>query len=358
MKQATKLAVGVTTLMAATATSSIAAASACTPPHAPHAKQKTVTRVFARGGALTGPDDIVQLDGHIFVAFQNGVGAKGEPATNGRKTSTVVEYARSGRRLAQWNLTGKVDGMGADARHHRIIATVNEDANSSLYTISPERERGRSEYGAVRHYRYSANPLPHGGGTDSVVVRNGAIFITASAPAADRNGKTFSGAALYRVTLDDSVATVKPVLKDNAVATNAVTGARTTLNLSDPDSSLLMPRTSPRFAGDLMLDSQGDGQAIFLAHPGTRHQRATVLNLSTQVDDSAVATGRGSLFVVDSGKDQIIEISGRFTPGEVFASVPKDSTTLPGTLGLMNLRNGEVTAYQKVSNPKGLLFVR
>ena len=33
-------------------------------------------------------------------------------------------------------MAGKIDGMGADPATGRVIATVNEDSKSSLYTVS------------------------------------------------------------------------------------------------------------------------------------------------------------------------------------------------------------------------------
>src|SRR5579872_2721087 len=53
--------------------------------------------VFAKGGKLTGPDDIAKLDGHVFVAYQNGVGPNGEPSPTGNTKSTVVEYTLDGK---------------------------------------------------------------------------------------------------------------------------------------------------------------------------------------------------------------------------------------------------------------------
>ena len=321
-----------------------------------HAVPATATtKVFATGGALTDPDDIALLDGHVFIAYQNGVGSKGEPSPDGHRASTVVEYSKVGRKVGQWNLTGKVDGMAADSRGHRIVATVNEDGSSSLSTISPSLSRD-----AVRHYRYAPSPLPHGGGTDSIASVGGTLYVTASAPSADKVGKTYSKPALYRVDLSGSTAKATSALKDNATAKDARTGKAVTLNLSDPDSSFLMPTAAPRFAGDLQLDSQGDSQEVFLKDPGTTRQRATVLKLVTQVDDTAVATSRhGTLLVVDAKADRVIEISGAFHPGEVFASVPDDSTVLPGNLGRLDLTTGAVVPFQKgFQSPKGLLFVR
>lgn len=308
---------------------------------------------FAAGGTLSGPDDISRLDGDIYVAYQNGVGSMGEPSSTGKTASTLVRYAADGKELGRWDLTGKIDGMSADRQGHRIVATVNEDGNSSLYTVTPaDRDT------PVRHFTYAPNPLPHGGGTDAITFAHGQMFVTASAPAANADGTTYSGPALYEVRLDGTTATATPVLRDNSTATDAITGKQVTLNLSDPDSSTLLPPVTPRFGGQFLLDSQGDSQLIFLAHPGQPAQAATVLNLNTQVDDSAVAKGDGTLYVSDAGANAVLAIHGPFQPGEMLSSVPSDSTVNPATIGRDDLNTGTVTPWATgTGNPKGLLFV-
>lgn len=312
------------------------------------------TTVFASSGSSAGPDDLTTLDGKVFVAFQNGVGSQGEAAPNGATDSTVFEYSRIGKRLASWHLTGKIDGMTADRARHRIVATVNEDGHSSLDTITV-----RGATSTIRHFTYTPSPLPHGGGTDSIAVVDGQLIVTASAPTADPATGSYDGPALYRVSLDGSTATATPIFADNAPATDAVTGQPTRLNLSDPDSSLVMPAAAPRFAGDLLLDSQGDSQLVFLAHPDTTRQTATVLNLPTQVDDTAVATSRhGTLLVTDAGTNQVKAVSGTFTPGEVIVAIPNDSSAMAASLATLDLTSGKLTPFGGTfANPKGLLFL-
>jgi hypothetical protein len=304
------------------------------------------TTVFAHGGTLARPDDITQLGGKVFVAYQNGVGTKGEPSKSGRTTSTVVEYDRRGKEVAHWDLTGKVDGMGANPRTHKIIATVNEDGNSSIYTIAPDTKGAR-----VSHYSYRPNPLPHGGGTDSVTVRDGVVYVAASAPVTDAKGSSGSKPAMYRVTFSGTTAKLTSVFADNVSATNLVTGSRSALNLTDPDSSGVVPQNVPHIGGNLMLVGQGDREIVFVNHPGTRHQSASVLPVSAQVDDTTFAsTSKGTLYVVDNAKNQIIAISGHFKPGQAFASAAGLST--------INLKTGQVTPFGSgVQAPKGLLFV-
>ncbi len=142
----------------------------------------SLTHTFTAAGAsavssepLSDPDDITRLGRDIFVGFQNGVGPQGQASSTGNLDSTVVELSTSGHPVAQWDVAGKTDGVTADPGTRTVIATVNEDANSSLYVITP------GPGGGVQHYAYS-EPLPHDGGTDAISVLNGLLYISASAP--------------------------------------------------------------------------------------------------------------------------------------------------------------------------------
>jgi hypothetical protein len=108
-----------------------------------------------RSEPLADPDDITVLGHRLYTAFQNGVGPQGQPSTDGNTFSTVVEFTGSGRVIRQWDLKGKCDGLTADPGRQLLIATVNEDANSSIYTITP----GAPAAAQTRHYRYN-KPLP------------------------------------------------------------------------------------------------------------------------------------------------------------------------------------------------------
>ena len=113
----------------------------------------TLTHSFTEAGTstvrqepLADPDDITRLGRDIFVGFQNGVGPQGQPSTSMNLDSTVVELTPNGHPVAQWDIEGKADGVTADPQAGFVIATVNEDANSSLYTITP------GPGGGVQHY--------------------------------------------------------------------------------------------------------------------------------------------------------------------------------------------------------------
>jgi hypothetical protein len=317
----------------------------------------------ARTESLTQPDDIVALGGNLYVGFQNGVGSQGEASISGNLDSTLVEFTPAGSVVKQWAVTGKIDGMGADPATGQVIATVNEDSKSSLYTVSG---------GTVTHYTYTPSPLPNLGGTDHVAVYNGKILISASAPGT--SGKAPASApAVFAVTLNAGAKTaaVAPFFADNASATgvNAPNaGKKVTLALTDPDSNLVVPSSSPEFAGDFMLNSQGDEELMFSDASG---QNLKVLKISNSVDDTAWATAAsGSLYTTDSSSDTIDVITGSFTPGTAYTSVtPCNANSAPSTcpgpgfpansLGTINLKTGAVgkVALNGLVTPKGLIFV-
>lgn len=315
-------------------------------------------RVLASGTSQQfGPDDLVHLGSDVFVAWQNGVGSTGSPSATGNSDSTVVEYHPDGTVVDSWSLSGKVDGMGADPVGRRIIATVNEDGNSSLYTIAPAAPSAQ-----VQQFQYSpSGTLPHGGGTDSVTVIGGHIFIAASAPTVS------DGPALYEATLSGGSAALQPVFADDSAATVANTGAPdfgqpVTLALTDPDSTTRVPASSPRFAGDLLLDSQGDGEQIYVSGPASAQPSLSVLRLDNSVDDTAFVTDEaGTLYITDSADNEVFAVTGRFRPGTAFTSVtPADANNpvdAPNYLAELNLWTGQTTPAITSIQAKGLMFV-
>jgi hypothetical protein len=328
---------------------------------------------------LTQPDDITVLGHNLFTGFQNGVGPQGEPSTDGNTASTVVEFTTSGQVIQQWDIHGKCDGLTADAKLGVVIATVNEDANSSLDTIRP----GGLPSTQIVHYSYN-EALPHSGGTDAISIFRGHILISASAP-----GTTGAPApqptypAVYSVSLEpaNDVATVSPVFYDESYAQVANVGTTqgdvVRLGLTDPDSNEVVPASAPRFGRDFMLTSQGDQEQIFLQAQGRGHRKAgpdlAVLSLSESVDDTAWARARsGAIFGPDANADTVDMVTGPFQPGTVFVAVtPCDANDAPSTcpgpgfppnyLGSLNPWTGNITPVTLTGpnyQPKGLVFVR
>lgn len=332
-----------------------------------------------RSEALSDPDDISQLGPDLFVGFQNGVGPQGQPSADGNRDSTIVEMTLSGEWIGQWDVVGKADGVTADPVLGEVIATINEDANSALYTIRPNL---KPTVDAVTRYSYS-QPLPHYGGTDAISIYKGQVFISASAP-----GTTGAAApqpsypAAYSVTLNPSsrVATVHPLFYDEDSATvangnSANLGESTKLALTDPDSNEVVPFNGPRFAGDFMLTSQGDLEQIYVSDAGGPRQRLAVLSLTQAVDDTAWATdSSGRLYSTDSLNDAVDVITGPFRRDQpLVAATPCDANSAPATcpappsypanyLATMNLWTGQVTAVRTAGAPYvpqgGLAFVQ
>lgn len=306
-------------------------------------------RVGASTEPLTKPDDIVSMHGMLFVGFQNGVGSMGEPSSTGNTDSTLVELTPAGAVLGQWDLIGKIDGMGADPAHQRVIATVDEDGSSSLYTVDPGANGPQ-----VHHYAYDLNPLPHGGGTDAVSVYHGRILISASAPTAS------GGPAVYAAHLDPArgLVSLTPVFYDDSTATSATTGAPTALALTDPDSNTVVPGSSARFPGDFVLDSQGDQQQIYVHDAGGPDQNLTVLDLAQSVDDTAWATSpKGVLYVTDATRDTVDAVTGTFRPGQAFVvATPCDANSAPSNcgpnyLGHLDLADGAISPMDVTGAP-------
>ncbi|MGI8711860.1 MAG: hypothetical protein ACR2NR_01505 [Solirubrobacteraceae bacterium] len=341
------------------------------------------SRVFASGKLMhpgpkgqepiSQPDDITSLGGHIFVTFQDGVGPQGEASPTGNRDSTIVEFNLHGHVVDRWDVVGKCDGLTADPATGRIIATVNEDAHSSLYLIDP------AIGSHPVHYRY-ATALPSHGGTDAIELYHGMILISASAP-----GTTGSPApqptypAVYRVALDAKrqVATIHGLFSDEASAkvantSGAQAGRRLRLGLTDPDSNEDVPSFADRFAGDFMLTSQGDKEQIFVSDAGGAHQTMSALKLSDSVDDTAWPSDHsGALYATNGSNTTIERITGPFTRGSVLvADTPCDASGAPSTcpgpgfpqnyLGELNPNTGlitPVTVHGAGVAPKGMVFL-
>lgn len=321
--------------------------------------------------ALSSVDDITRLGRDIFVSFQNGVGAQGEASSTGNLDSTIVEFTLAGHEVRQWDVTGKVDGITADPRTWKVIATANEDANSSLYTIGYFG-------GKVIHYAYNKSPLPHNGGTDAISIYHGRILISASAPGtvggAAAPQPTYPAVYVVKLNARTKIATVTPLFHDEATAT-AVNGPHAgqavKLALTDPDSSEVVPFSSPRFGGDFVLDSQGDDEQIY-DRVTRQGQSLSVLSLSASVDDTSWVTDpHGAIYVTDSSANSVDIVTGTFKVGTAYTSVtPCNDNNAPATcpapgfpanyLGTINLQTGAITAVSLTGpslQPKAEIFL-
>jgi hypothetical protein len=319
---------------------------------------------------LADPDDITRIGNDLFTAFQNGVGPQGQASPDGNRDSTVVEFTLSGGFVNQWDILGKCDGLTANTSAGLVVATVNEDAHSSLYTIDPFA-------GQIVHYSYN-RPLPHDGGTDAISFYNGLMLISASAP-----GTTGAAAprpnypAVYVVTLDQPkhLAYFRALFYDESQASAANgphLGGPVKLGLTDPDSNEVVPGFEPRFAGDFVLTSQGDQEQIYVPVTSFGHGRLWVLKLPQSVDDTAWSTSwNGAFYATSTSDDTVDEIEGSFWPGTAFVSVtPCGANNAPATcpapgfpanyVGHLDMYTGHidrVSVRGAALHPQGLIFV-
>ncbi len=304
-----------------------------------------VIHKYAAVGTETKPDDLTRLGDSIYVAFQNGVGSMGEPAPSGATASTIQQYSLSGAPGRSWTVTGKIDGMTADPASGRILASVNEDGNSSFVTLDPSDPSAKT---------YDYTGLTHGGGTDAISIFDRKIVLSASAPSNP------TGPAAYTVKLSGAVAQLTPLFADDAtaVAVNGPTAGKTVaLALTDPDSSRVVPQSSPRFDGSFMLDGQADTQLIFLSDHRRSAGKLSVLTVSTPLDDTAFATSsHQTLWLTDPAANDLVSVSGIFASGQAVSTVTPD--TGPSYLATLDLTTGDLTPVPGLGTvqPKGLIF--
>lgn len=301
--------------------------------------------VFAPPPAgLTNPDSITTANGNIFVVYANGTNADG---TGG--VSTIVEYSPTGSMLRTFSVVGKSDGLKYNPFDHKLWALRNEDSNPALTLIDPKT-------GEQTDYTYAELPPAHGGGYDDVVFMKGETFISASNPMVDPNTGQNNFPSIVKVRLSDRKVFVTPVLQGNAPLFDITAGQKEVVSLqSDPDSLKVDS------AGDLVLDSQADGDLIFVNAPGSPNQAALRLHLSNgtssqiTVDDTVFpTTPSGTIYVVDTKGDTVYAVkSDAFQPGGAYSASDSD-----GILGKVDLSTGLVTPIVSgMITPHGALFV-
>lgn len=310
----------------------------------PTAKPPYTVSVFAPPPAgLTKPDSITHANGNIFVVYANGTNADG---TGG--FSTIVEYSLTGKVLRTFNVLGKSDGLKYNPFDHKLWALRDEDKNPALTLIDPKT-------GEQTDYTYAVLPPVHGGGDDDVVFLNGETFISASNPTTDPVTGQNNFPSIVKARLSGHKVFVTPVLQGNAPLIDIATGQTVVSLQSDPDSLKVDS------AGDLVLDSQADGDLIFINSPGSPNQAALRLHLSNgtpnqiTVDDTVFPTApSGTIYVVDTNGDTVYAVkSDAFQPGGAYSASDSD-----GILGKVDLSTGLVTPIVTgMKTPHGALFV-
>lgn len=285
--------------------------------------------IFAKGtAARTKPDSITVDAMHVYVGYQNGTAADGSDGGS----STIVEYTDDGREVRSFSLKGRCDGLRFDPATHLLWATVNEDANSSLFTINPAAADGD-----IKHYQFSG--APHGGGYDDLAFVHGMAFVVASNPTL--TGGVNTNTAVAKVVLNGTTATLTPVLVSSA-----------TLNLVDPDSLTVDPQ------GNVVLIDQAGAKLVTIHNAGASGQSVTSLTVGTQIDDTVWAKKAGGrLFVVDATQNAIYVLRTTFKPGTVYTEAPNDSG-VASFVGTVDLKTGTITPVAiGFVKPTGLLFV-
>jgi hypothetical protein len=266
-----------------------------------------------------------------------------------------------------------------------FLSAIVSTGNSTIHTLTPTAPVGSQ----VVDYTYSPNPsasadlttdntLQTGGGTDSVSIVDGKIFVAASnpndlTPAANPNPKA---TAVFRVTLRDTTADLSPTFPDDATATVGGGGSGTTqLALTDPDSTATVPAGAPLFGDQFMLDGQADQQLIFvkgiagaspltddhltqlpLKHADPANPGSTI---GSGVDDVRwTAAQGGTLIAVDNSTSTIYAISGPFSAFEAFASLDTVGANANNTeIDTLNTESGLLTPFATgFGVVKGLLW--
>jgi hypothetical protein len=303
--------------------------------------------VFAKAPAgLTNPDSITLVKGDVFVSYANASTPDGKSGN-----STVVQFNPAGQVLRTYTIIGKNDGLKFNPYDGKVWALRNEDSNPALTIIDPNT-------GSTTDYTFG--PTLHGGGYDDVVFLNGQIYISASNPTlaapttTTPNGQNINPSIVRAILVGHTVEVV-PVLNGNTTLTNIATGKPAVSQQSDPDSLKVDS------AGNLVLDSQADGDLIFVNHPASPNQTGQLLHLtdgtSTQitVDDTVFPTSaEGTILVVDTAGDTVFAVtSTAFQPGGAYSA-----SDTKGSLGKVDLSTGLFTPIVTgMKSPHGAVFV-
>lgn len=294
------------------------------------------------------PDSLEVVDRSIWVGY----GGAGKPDGSGGATSQIVEYSSSGHLIRNLTVVGHNDGLKLDPRTHKLWALQNEDGNANLVLITPGS-------GAMsKPYTFSA--ATHGGGYDDVAFIGAAAYVSASNPSTDHGAKN-PGPAIIRAALQrNQTVLVTSEMPGTPSAINVVTGKTTQLNLTDPDSLTVTP------GGDLLLDSQGDGELLWM-RPGSTAIHVLPLTDNVQVDDTVFVTSpAGYLLVSDTDDETVYKITARrWTKGVAYsASTGVDATTkplvpaVPAYVGRLDFKTGAlVPIATQLASPHGMVFV-
>lgn len=292
------------------------------------------------------PDSVVYSGGKLWIGWQNITAKDGLD----NKSSTVGEYTTAGKLIKTWTVGGPkpgtgchTDGMRMNTATGKLWVMCNEDGNPRLYIIDPSTSTPT---------QITLPKTPHGGGFDDIQFVNGKAFIDASNPTLNGAGKNVFP-ALYTVTISGTTAKITPILKGGATGTTLNPPiTKITMPLTDPDSMMIDP------SGDLVLDSQGDMQLLFIHNPGTSSQTIKVLPVGTPVDDTVWPTSsKGCMIIADNASSVYSVCSDFWVTNAPLTSAPNDSTII-SFVGTVNVGNGLITPIiVGMNNPHGMAFI-
>ncbi|HLI64051.1 MAG TPA: hypothetical protein VKV05_11665 [Terriglobales bacterium] len=295
--------------------------------------------LFTQGvpGEYSAPDSITFNTSNIYIGWGN----NGDPEGGNSIPSTIIEYDFNGNIINQVNIIGHNDGLKINPQSGDLWATVNEDGNSRLYIMDPQTL-------AMKH-SYFLGTGPHGGGYDDIVFLNGNVYLACSNPTHNPNNEP----AIVQFTASGNNFTLTPVLYGNAFATDIPTGQQVQLNLQDPDSMTY------NIAGEIVLDSQADGELVVVRNPGAGQSVYRVL-LSVNggaitVDDTDFLTdSAGVLLVADTAGDAVYEITAPFLePGSAYSA-----SDTGGFVGTLDFETGVLTpVVTGMVSPHGMMFI-
>jgi hypothetical protein len=280
------------------------------------------------------PDSITVWNNRVFIGYGNNAKPDG---TFG--FSTIVEYSMNGKVLHNMRIKGHNDGLKVNPKTNLLWALQNEDANPYLLIIDPKNWHSK---------KYTFEKPAHGGGYDDMSFIGDDVYISASNPSNNPNTKQ----AIVKATLKDHTVDVTPILLGDADATDISTGKPIKLNLQDPDSMI------SDVEGDLILDSQADGELIFVHNPGQKdqdvfHLGLTAMGKATQVDDTVLAySSEGVILVSDRDGETIYAITAPFFgPSEAYSAGPT-------FVGRLNTHTGALTpVVTGMVSPHGMTFI-
>ncbi len=296
--------------------------------------------LFTEGipGGYSAPDSITFNSSAIYIGWGN----NGEPGGGNSIPSTIIKYDFQGNILGQTAIIGHNDGLKVNPQTGDVWALQNEDGNANLQILDPQTL-------AVKKFYYIGTG-PHGGGYDDIVFLNGNVYFSCSNPLHNPNNEP----AIVQFTTNGNGFTLTPILMGDASAIDIPTGQQVTLNLQDPDSMTY------NVGGDIVLDSQADGELVMVRNPGAGNQSVYRVLLtdngnSTTIDDTIFPTASaGFMLVADTGGNAVYEITAPYLqPGSAYSA-----SDTQGFVGRLEVETGVLTPIMTgMVSGHGMAFV-